>query len=279
MTQTSPSALATSDFEFICALVRERSAIVLEPGKEYLVSARLHPVVQQHGLPDIRALVEQLRRGAPALATHVVEAMTTNETSFFRDLHPFEVLRTTVVPDVMSRRASTRALRIWSAAASTGQEAYSIVMALREGVPQLAGWNVSVLGTDLSSEVIEKATHGRYSQIEVNRGLPAPLLLKYFERAGTGWQVKPDVRAAVQFRTMNLVAPWPALPAMDIVFLRNVLIYFDTETKRDILAKVRRALAPDGYLFLGGAESTLPGETAFTRVPAVRANCYRIAAP
>ncbi len=270
------AALQTADFDYIRTLVRQRSAIVLEPGKEYLVQARLMPVARKQGLADISELVERLKRGDAATTTQVVEAMTTNETSFYRDHHPFEALREEVVPELMQLRKAQRTLRIWSAASSTGQEAYTIAMTLREHFPQLAGWNVSILGTDLSQEVVDKAKEAKYAQIEVNRGLPAPLLLKYFERAGSSWRVKADLRSAVEFRQMNLVAPWPSLPRMDVVFLRNVLIYFDADTKRDILNRVRRLMAPDGYMFLGAAESTLQYDGMFERVTRSRANCYRV---
>jgi chemotaxis protein methyltransferase CheR len=268
--------VTTVDFDYICTLVRSRSAIVLEPGKEYLVQARLLPLARKQGLDDISALVERLKRGDAALTTEVVEAMTTNETSFFRDVHPFELLRTEVVPDLLTKRAATRRLHIWSAAASTGQEAYTIAMTLREHFPQLVGWNVSILGTDLSREVLEKAREGRYAQIEVNRGLPAPMLVKYFDRAGPAWRVKPELRALVEFKQLNLMGQWPVMPSMDIVFLRNVLIYFDADTKRDILTRVQRVIAPDGYLFLGAAETTLQFEGMFERVAGARGNCYRV---
>jgi chemotaxis protein methyltransferase CheR len=273
MTATNVS---TVDFDYIRTLVRSRSAIVLEPGKEYLVQARLLPVARKQGLDDISALVEKLKRGDASLTTEVVEAMTTNETSFFRDVHPFEALREDVLPDLMQKRANTRKLNIWSAASSTGQEAYTIAMTMREHFPQLAGWNVSILGTDLSREVVEKARDGRYAQIEVNRGLPAPMLVKYFDRAGPAWRVKPELSKLVEFKQMNLVGAWPVLPLMDVVFLRNVLIYFDADTKRDVLSRVRRALAPDGYLFLGAAETTLQFDGMFERVERARGNCYRV---
>ena len=268
--------LQTSDFDYIRALVRERSAIVLEAGKEYLVQARLLPVAHQQGLDDVNALVARLKRGEPALTTQVVEAMTTNETSFFRDVHPFEALRAEVLPSLLESRRTQRTLRIWSAASSTGQEAYSIAMVLREHFPELAGWNLSILGTDLSRDVLQKASEGRYAQIEVNRGLPAPMLIKYFDRVGPAWKAKPELRTMCEFKALNLVAPWPALPRMDIVFLRNVLIYFDVETKRDVLTKMRSTLAPDGYLFLGAAETTLQFDGLFERAPHARANCYRV---
>jgi chemotaxis protein methyltransferase CheR len=275
---TTATSLQASDFDYIRTLVRDKSAIVLEPGKEYLVQARLLPVARKQGLADISALVERLKRGDGILTNEVVEAMTTNETSFFRDVHPFEMLRDECLPELISKRGAQRQLRIWSAASSTGQEAYTIAMTLRENFPQLAGWNVSILGTDLSQEVVEKARGGRYAQIEVNRGLPAPMLLKYFDRAGMAWKVKPDLCKFVEFKQMNLVAPWPALPKMDVVFLRNVLIYFDAATKKEVLARVKKVLAPDGYLFLGAAESTLQYDNTFERITRARANCYRMTA-
>jgi chemotaxis protein methyltransferase CheR len=273
MTATNVS---TSDFDYISTLVRDRSAIVLEPGKEYLVHARLLPLARKQGLEDIGALVERLKRGDNTLSTQVVEAMTTNETSFFRDVHPFETLRDDILPDLVEKRATTRTLRIWSAAASTGQEAYTVAMTLREHFPALATWNVSILGTDLSTEVLDKAREGRYAQIEVNRGLPAPLLVKYFDRAGPAWRAKPDLRRMVEFKPLNLVKPWSPLPRMDVVLLRNVLIYFDNATKREVLARARSVMAPDGYLFLGAAETTLQFDGMFERVPRARANCYRL---
>jgi chemotaxis protein methyltransferase CheR len=273
---TTAPVLLTADFDYIRTLVRQRSAIVLEPGKEYLVQARLMPVARKQGLADIGALVDKLKEGDAKIITEVVEAMTTNETSFFRDNHPFEALREDVLPEYLQSRKTQRALQIWSAASSTGQEAYTIAMTIREHFPQLSGWKVSILGTDLSQEVVDKAKEGKYAQIEVNRGLPSPMLLKHFERAGSSWRVKPDLRSAAEFRQMNLVAPWPSLPRMDIVFLRNVLIYFDVATKRDILSRVKRLMAPDGYLFLGAAESTLQFDGMFERVTRSRANCYRV---
>jgi len=271
--------LTTSDFDYISALVREHSAIVLETGKEYLVQSRLQPLAQQLGLRDISALVDRLKRGEPVLALQVVEAMATHETSFFRDMHPFDALRDVVLPELIGARAPQRTLRIWSAAASTGQEAYSIAITLREHFAELSDWKVSILATDLSSAVIDRAREGRYSQIEINRGLPAPILLKYFERDGAGWRARPEIRRMVEFRTLNLVRPWPALGRFDLIFLRNVLIYFDVTTKREVLANVRKLMAPDGYLFLGSAESTLQYDSSFAKTSAPRAAAYRLIRP
>jgi chemotaxis protein methyltransferase CheR len=269
--------ITTSDFDFVRGLVRDRSAIVLEPGKEYLVESRLLSLVQRKGLNDIGTLVDELRRTRDGgLQSQVVEAMTTNETSFFRDIHPFNALRTTLLPELIESRSTERSIKIWSAACSSGQEPYTIAMLIRENFPALAAWNVSILGTDLSTEVLDRAREGRYAQLEVNRGLPAPLLVKYFEHHGASWVVKPDVKRAVEFRPMNLIMPWPSLPRFDFVFLRNVLIYFDRATKHQILERVRSVLRPDGYLFLGAAESTLNVHDGYERVALERAGCYRL---
>jgi len=263
--------------QFLSALVRQRSAIVLEPEKSYLLEARLAPLARAEGFGSIDALVEHLR-AQPAGGLHgkVVEAMTTNETSFFRDLHPFEALRTVVIPEVIRHRRTERRLTIWCAASSSGQEPYTVAMTLLEHFPELAGWSVTLLGTDISGAMIARCRAGKYGQIEVNRGLPAPLLMKYFERKGMDWQVKPVVQRLCEFRELNLIEPWGQLPAMDVIFLRNVLIYFDVETKRSILQKVRAALAPWGHLFLGGAETTLNLGDMFERVPFDKAGCYRL---
>jgi chemotaxis protein methyltransferase CheR len=268
--------ITASDFDYVRGLVRDRSAIVLEPGKEYLVESRLLSLVQRKGMPDIATLVSELRRVRDGgLHTQVVEAMTTNETSFFRDIHPFNALRDTLLPEVIERRGSERSLKIWSAACSSGQEPYTIAMLIRENFPALASWRIEILGTDLSTEVLERAREGRYAQLEVNRGLPAPMLVKYLEHQGASWVVKPDLKRGIDFRPMNLITPWPTMPRFDFVFLRNVLIYFDRATKHQILENVRRVLRPDGYLFLGAAETTLNVHDGYERVALERAGCYR----
>jgi chemotaxis protein methyltransferase CheR len=268
--------ITASDFDYVRGLVRERSAIVLEPGKEYLVESRLLALVQRKGIADIPALVTELRKVRDgALHSQVVEAMTTNETSFFRDVHPFEALRDTLLPEMIERRAQERSIKIWSAASSTGQEPYTLAMVIRENFPVLAGWRVEILGTDLSTEVLDRAREGRYAQLEVNRGLPAALLVKYFEHQGASWIVKPELKRGIEFKPMNLVQPWPTMPRFDFVFLRNVLIYFDRPTKQQILENVRKVLRPDGYLFLGAAETTLNVHEGYDRVALQRAGCYR----
>lgn len=259
--------LGQAEFDFLRGLVRERSAIVLEPGKEYLVDGRISPLLREVGFPSAAELCSALR-AAPRgeLERRVVEAMTTNETSFFRDVHPFDALRTRLLPELIEARASERKLRFWSNACSSGQEAYSLAMLLAEHFPQLREWDISILATDISREMVQRTSEGRYSQLEMNRGLPAALLLRHFQRAGTRWQVKPELRCLVQAREMNLVTAWPPLPRFDVIMLRNVLIYFDLETKRNILRRARQALRPDGCLFLGSTETTVMVDEAWARV-------------
>jgi chemotaxis protein methyltransferase CheR len=203
--------------------------------------------------------------------------MTNSETSFFRDLHPFEALRTSVIPGLIAKRAAERTLTIWCAATASGQEPYSIAMLLREHFPQLAGWKVMLVASDISEAMLSRARAGAYSQIEINRGLPAPLLVKYFRRIDGEWQIAEDMRRAIDFRRVNLTAAWPFLPAMDIIMMRNVLIYFDVPTKKAVLARVRRQLRPGGFLFLGGGESTLNLDDAFAPARFGKAICYQLA--
>lgn len=269
--------MTSDDFAFVCRLVRDRSAIVLEPGKEYLVESRLTPVVRKYQLDSIGALVTKLRSPIEQeLRTRVVEAMVTTETSFFRDVSPFEGLRRTVLPELTAARAAERRLNVWSAACSSGQEPYSVAITVRDHFPDLASWQVSILATDISSNVLEKARAGLYSQVEANRGLPAAALVKHFRQEGTNWRASDAVRRAVEFREMNLVRPWPVLPRMDIVFLRNVMIYFDVDTKKAILARVARLLRPDGYLILGAAETTMNLDDSFRRVDGLKGGFYRL---
>jgi chemotaxis protein methyltransferase CheR len=269
--------LTQADFDYLRALVWRRSAFVLESDKAYLVEARLLPLAREEGLPSVGSLVARLAAGpANGLARRFVEAMAIHETSFFRDPPTFDALRDVVLPELVGRRAAERGLRLWSAACSSGQEPYSLAMLLREHPCVPAGWDARVLATDLSGAILERARQGVYSQMEVNRGLPASQLVKCFRRRGPEWQVNDEVRRAVEFRQLNLIEPWPALPPMDVVFLRNVLIYFDVPTKQRVLANLRRLLRPDGYLFLGGAETTLNLDENYERAPFDRVSCYRL---
>jgi len=269
--------IALSTFDYVARLVRQRSAIVIEPEKQYLIDARLGPVARAHGFASVVELVATLEQTSfNSLHRQVVEALTTNETSFFRDLHPFEALRRTVVPELMRLRASERRINIWCSACSSGQEPYTIAILLAEHFPVLAGWSVSILGTDLSTAMLARARAGRYTQLEVNRGLPAPLLIKYFSKTGTKWLVNDRIRHAVEYREMNLAESWPQLPAMDIVFMRNVLIYFDVSTKQEILRKISTTMRPGGFLFLGGAETTLGLFDGFERTTLDKAVAHRL---
>ncbi len=270
--------IATSHFDVIREIVYRGAGIVLEPGKEYLVESRMHPILRAHSLSDLGELVTKLQAGgSAALQSEVIDAMTTNETSFFRDHHPFETLRTDVLPETIERNRSRRSLRIWCAACSSGQEPYSIAITLQEHfASKINGWQVEILGTDISDEMLEKSSSGAYSELEINRGLPAPLMVKHFQRVGLEWQIKPEVRRLVRFRKMNLVEPWPSLPMFDIVFLRNVLIYFDPDTKRQILGRLRNVLSPGGTLFLGGAETVINFADDFEIVRLGRTVVYRV---
>ena len=264
-------ALSDEDLDHVRRLVQERSGLHLGAGKGYLVEARLAPLATREGLTSVAELVRRLRTAPPSLADDVAEAMTTNETSFFRDVHPFEALREVVLPQLLAT-PRTRELRFWSAAASTGQEAYSLAMLLAESFPTAPA---SILATDLSRDVLARASAGTFSQLEVNRGLPAALLVRHFERDGADWRIRPEMRRRVEFRQLNLARPWPRLPQMDVVLLRNVLIYFGAEAKRAVLAQVARVLAPGGLLFLGGAETTYGLDEGWERITVGRTSLYR----
>jgi chemotaxis protein methyltransferase CheR len=269
-------ALSNVEFDYIRKLLREHAALVLEPGKEYLVESRLDPLARREGFPSLQHLVEALRADqGGALRLRAVEAMTINETSFFRDARAFEVLKTVVMPDLVAKRASERCLNIWCAACSSGQEAYSIALMIREYFAGLQGWKTCLIASDLSPGILARAREGRYSQLEVNRGLPASLLVKYFHKRGQDWQINADLRRMVQFLDINLAEAWPVLPILDLIFMRNVLIYFDIEMKKTILAKIRRLLRSDGYLFLGGSETTLSLDSFFEPVPIGGTACYQ----
>lgn len=250
--------LATSDIDYLRQVVSSRSGNVLTQEQGYLLESRLAPVAQTAGLKDVVALVAELRKSnGSALHDRVSEAMTINETSFFRDAHPFQAMRETILPALIESRKTTKQLSIWCAASSCGQEPYSLAILIREHFPELADWNVRIVGTDLSDEMLGKAKLGRYSQFEVGRGLPAKMLINHFVRLGTDWVLKDEVRRLVEFRKMNLTQPWPFMAPADIVFIRNVLIYFDLPTKKSILNRALRVLRPDGYLFVGGSETLL----------------------
>jgi chemotaxis protein methyltransferase CheR len=266
-----------ADFNYVRNYVRDQSAIVLEPGKEYLVESRLQTLARKENLISIDLLLSKLRSDSSnGLHRKVVDAMTTNETSFFRDIHPFEALRKFLLPELAARRAQERQINFWCGASSTGQEPYSVLMLIAEHFPELLAWDIKFIATDLCGEALARARCGRFNQIEVNRGLPAALLVKYFVRQGADWVIREDLRRRVDFRELNLVRDWPLEPPLDIVFLRNVMIYFDVETKKSILAKIRRLLRPGGYLLLGGAETTFNVDDAFERAVFDKSTFYRL---
>jgi chemotaxis protein methyltransferase CheR len=266
------------DFAYLTALIRERSGIVLTADKAYLVENRLKPLAAERGLKGLGDLVGQLRltRDERLLRT-VVELMTTNETLFFRDGKPFDLLRDVVLPQLVERRPPGRPIRIWSAACSAGQEPYSIAMTVKENAARFAAWPVEIVATDLSAAVLAKARTGTYSQFEVQRGLPIRLLMKYFRQVEAQWTIVPEIRAMVQFREQNMLQEVGGLGSFDIVFCRNVLIYFDRETKQQVLERIARVLGPAGTLFLGGTETVIGLTTRFEPVPEHR-GLYRVAA-
>jgi chemotaxis protein methyltransferase CheR len=245
-------------FTLLSNLVRERSGLVLTPEKGYLLESRLLPVARKWEQKSVAELAAVLRgRPNPKLIRDIVEAMTTNESFFFRDIKPFDQFKTLVLPHLLKKRAATKSIRIWSAACSSGQEPYSLAMILNEHRLQLAGWKVEIIATDLSTEILDKARAGLYSQFEVQRGLPIQLLVKYFKQEGDRWQVDAAIRSMVAYRPFNLLDDLASLGRFDVIFCRNVLIYFDQPTKAKVLDAMSRQLAPDGHLYLGGAETVL----------------------
>ena len=274
------TAVSTEDFTFVADFLRQRAAISIGPGKEYLVESRLGPLARDIGFVDVNALIGELRRPVPnpTVRDRVVEAMTTNETSFFRDGHPFEAMRTDLVPEVLKRNAGVRRLSVWSAASSTGQELYTIAMLLDANFPELASWTVNLYGTDLSTDVLTRARAGRFSPLEVNRGLPAPMLVRYFDRRGSEYEIDAKLRNWCRFEQMNLADSWPAMPLFDIVFCRNVLIYFDVPVRQRILQKIQRSLAPGGCLILGGSETTIGVVDGYTPARIGNTVVYRVEA-
>jgi chemotaxis protein methyltransferase CheR len=269
--------LPADDFAYLSRLMHERAAIVLEPGKEYLALSRLDPIARHAGVRSVAELVDVLRAENVASPLHdqVIDALTTNETTFFRDHNPFESLRTTVLPDLIEEGRRSRTLAVWSAGCSSGQEPYSIAMAIREHFPELLTWQLGILGTDISPSVLDRARRGRYGQLEVNRGLPAHLLVRHFTRAGMEWELEEPIRRMVRFERHNLVQTWPSMPPFDLVLMRNVMIYFDIDAKRDVLAKMHGQLAPNGYLLLGASETTYNLSDDFDRAPDGRTTWYR----
>ncbi len=259
--------VAEPQFAFLCGLLKRRTGVCIDGTKHYLVTARLLPIVRQRRLPSIETLLDRVRSGDdPSLERDVLCAMMTHETSFFRDQAPFEALRR-VIAELAVSRTRERSLVIWSAACSTGQEPYSIAMVLHEHFRDLvAAWKIRILATDFSDVVLARAREGVFSGLEIARGVPPHLLQKYFRQLQGRWSVTHEIRQLVEFRQLNLNADWPAWPPCDIVFLRNVMLYFDPLTRTALVAKVRRVLRPDGALFLGGAETLIGVSDDWERV-------------
>ena len=274
-------AITKQDFDYIVQLAQSQAAIVLEPGKEYLVVNRLTALAEQEGYGTLAGFIGKLRSESVINGLHhkSIAALTTNETSFFRDFHPFEALRKSILPRLIELRTAVRELTLWSAACSTGQEACSLAMLIHEHFPQIRDWKISILATDLSPTVLKIAAAGHYSQFEVNRGLPAAYLIKYFTKQGDRWHIKPEIKQYIQFRPMNLIQPWPILPPFDLVLLRNVMIYFDVATKKMILKRVRNCLLPHGHLFLGTAETTMNLDPEYQPVTFDRTVVYSLQPP
>jgi len=262
------------DYDYLRKLLKDRSGLVLSADKQYLVESRLLPIARRVGVRNLSDLVAKLKTpGSEPLIVEVVEAMTTNESFFFRDKIPFDHFREFMLPSLLKTRAAQHRIRIWCAAASTGQEPYSLAMMLKDMAGPLGGWRTEIIATDLSNEVLEKARAGLYSQFEVQRGLPIQLLMKYFTQSGDTWQISPEIRAMVQFRPLNLLSDFSQLGTFDVVFCRNVLIYFDQPTKIGVLERLARITEPDGYLVLGAAE-TVVGLTECFRPLADRRGLY-----
>jgi chemotaxis protein methyltransferase CheR len=266
--------LTQEQFSALSHLLKNETAVVLEAGKEYLVESRLSCLANEEGFQSLTEMIEVvLRRSDLALNKRVLLALTTNETSFFRDVTAFEFFKSTTIPEMKRCRAPSKAITIWSAACSTGQEPYSIAISLKENFPDLDDWNVAIRASDLNPKVVSKASKGVYSSLEVGRGLSPDLLAKFFTQRGDEYRLQDDIKNKVTFFEQNLIGTWPAVP-VDILFMRNVLIYFDTDTKRQIFEKIKSVLAPDGYLFLGVAETPYRIVEGFVKV-AGTTNVYR----
>ena len=264
-----------TDFDFLSNFVESRSGIVLHKDKAYLIESRLAPVIKSEGFGSLSDLILRLRWQATGeLVDKVIDAMTTNETFFFRDNPPFEALKTGIIKDLIEKRQSTKTLNIWSAACSSGQEPYSISILLREHFPILNDWTIRILGTDVSDEVLEKADKGIYSSFEVSRGLNDMLVKRYFEPVDSRFKVRQSLRDRIEFKKLNLMDSFAQIPKMDVIFLRNVLIYFKQEVKRDIVGRIIERLMPDGYLFLGQSETAKTLSDQLEPVNIASASCF-----
>jgi chemotaxis protein methyltransferase CheR len=262
----------SQSFDALCEFLRRSSGLIMEQSKRYLVESRVMPIVRRERLSGLDELMVVLQKGQnPKLAKDVIEAMTINETYFFRDKSPFDQFRNVMLPKLIATRQNEKRIRIWSAAASTGQEAYSLAMIIDECAAKIPGWKIEIVGTDLSDGVLDKARKGIYSQFEVQRGLPTPMLLRHFNQIGDAWQISEQMRSKVTFRQLNLLQDYSSLGRFDVIYCRNVLIYFDAPRKTDILTRLSRQLAPDGFLLLGASESLIGLKTDLVAMPDNRA--------
>lgn len=269
-------AITAEDFDFVAKLIKTEAAITLDKGKEYLVQSRLEPVAKSLGFQNIGLLLDNFKKSRNLeICRKIVESLTTHETSFFRDNEPFEILKNTILPKLIEAQRTTRELTIWCGAASSGQEPYSLCILIRENFPELLNWKLKILASDLSNAILAKAKDGIYSQIEVNRGLPVKHLVKYFEKKGADWIVKPELRQMVEYFEQNLLHPFVRVPMVDLILLRNVLIYFDIDAKRQILSKMRALMRPSAYLMLGAAETTINIDDSFERIAFEKTSCYK----
>lgn len=264
------------DFEAIRNFLRENSGISLQDGKDYLVEGRLASVLSSEGFADFGDMIRSLQdKNSGTLRKKVLEAMTTNETSFFRDRHPFETLRTGVLPELLKKRQQQKKLEIWCAACSSGQEPYSLAMLILDKFSQIKDWNIKIIASDISEEMLERSREGVYSQFEISRGLPGYYVPKFFQRFGSKWEVKQELKEMMEFKQINLNSSLTGIPPVDILFIRNVLIYFDENTKQSILKKIKGLLKPDGYLFLGSGEHMSGLEDLFEQTEYSTSSCFR----
>jgi len=269
-----------TDFDYICQLLKERSGLIVTRDKTYLLESRLLPLARKWGYKTLDELVAGMRsKRDTEQVREVVEAMTTNESFFFRDIKPFDQFKNLVLPYLLTARAQAKSIRIWSAACSSGQEPYSLAMLLSEQAEKLRGWRIEIIATDLSNDILDKAKAGFYTQFEVQRGLPIQLLMKYFQQQGDRWQINPALKKMIDYRPFNLLDEPTALGRFDVIFCRNVLIYFDQPTKSVVLDRLARQMAPDAFLYLGGAETVLGLSTKLQPVPENRGIYSQIPGP
>lgn len=271
-------AISDRNFDFVRRFVAEEAAIVLDAGKEYLVEARLQPLSITEGFKSLNDFDDEVRASRAPSQRHtlIVDALTINETFFFRDVHPFDSLRSYIIPDLIKRNAATRTLNIWSAACSSGQEPYTIAMMLLKEFPELASWDVKITAADLSDRILTHARAGRYTQFEVNRGMPAMYLIKYFTKQDSAWYIKDEVKKLVHYSHLNLQSSWMRIPRCDVVFMRNVLIYFNVDTKRRLIDRMKDILKPEAVLFLGGGETTVGIHPDFKAITFGSATAYQV---